>query len=75
MFGIEVGAPPLPDPENRLAFIRRYADDSGQRLARLTEKDEAWWEQEVAFFDTTHIRAWIWEGHWFIDWWQGGSFK
>jgi uncharacterized damage-inducible protein DinB len=59
MFGIEVGAQPLPDPENRLAFIRRYADDSGQRLARLTEKDEDWWEQEVAFFDTTHIRAWI----------------
>ena len=59
MFGIEVGAPPLPDPENRMAFIRRYADDSEQRLARLTEKNEAWWEQEVAFFDTTHLRAWI----------------
>jgi uncharacterized damage-inducible protein DinB len=59
MFGIQVNAPPLPDPETRLAFIQRYANDSGQRLARLTEKDEAWWEQEAAFFDTTHSRAWI----------------
>lgn len=59
MFGIEVSAPPIPELEARLAFIQRYADASGQRLARLTEKDEAWWEQEVAFFDTTHSRAWI----------------
>jgi hypothetical protein len=42
-----------------LAFIRRYADDSGQRLARLAEKDGDWWEQTVAFFDTTHRRTWI----------------
>jgi uncharacterized damage-inducible protein DinB len=59
MFGIQVNVSPLPEPETRLAFIQRYADDSGQRLARLTEKDEAWWEQEAAFFDTTHSRAWI----------------
>ncbi|MHC4266798.1 MAG: DinB family protein [Planctomycetota bacterium] len=59
MFGIEVGVPPLPETETRLAFIRGYADDSGKRLARLTKKDEAWWKQEVAFFDTTHSRAWI----------------
>ncbi len=59
MFGIQVNASPLPEPETRLAFIQGYADDSGQRLARLTEKDEAWWEQEAAFFDTTHSRAWI----------------
>lgn len=59
MFAIVIDTPPLPETETRLAFIRRYADDSGQRLAHLTEKDEAWWEQEVAFFDTTHSRAWI----------------
>ena len=59
MFGIDVGAPPLPEPENRLAFIRRYAEDSGKRLARLREQDDAWWAREVAFFDTTHSRAWI----------------
>lgn len=59
MFGIEVGAPPLPVPETRLAFIERYAADSGQRLARLEGSDRAWWQQEVAFFDTRHSRAWI----------------
>jgi len=59
MFGIDVGAPPLPAEETRLAFIRRYAADSGRRLAALAEKDAAWWEQDVAFFDTIHSRAWI----------------
>ncbi len=59
MFGIETGNPPLPDPEDRLGFLRRYADDSKQRVAGLAEKDEAWWEKETAFFDTTHTRAWI----------------
>jgi uncharacterized damage-inducible protein DinB len=59
MFGIDIGTPPLPAPETRLAFLQHYANDSGQRLARLGEKDAAWWAQEVAFFDTTHSRAWI----------------
>jgi len=59
MFGIDVGAPPLPAEETRLAFIRRYAEDSGKRLARLGEHDVAWWESDVAFFDTIHSRAWI----------------
>ena len=59
MFAIDVAAPPLPREETRLAFIRRYAEDSASRLARLQEKDAAWWEKDVAFFDTTHSRAWI----------------
>ncbi len=59
MFGIDVGAPPLPGQETRLEFIRRYAEDSGRRLAALKEKDKSWWEQEAAFFDTRHTRAWI----------------
>ena len=57
MFGLDVGAPPLPEPETRLGFIRRYADDSGKRLARLEATEGAWWAREVAFFDTTHSRA------------------
>ena len=28
MLGIDVNAPPLPDRETRLEFIKRYADDS-----------------------------------------------
>ena len=59
MFGIDVGAPPLPATETRLDFIRRYAEDSGKRLAQLRDKDAAWWAAEVAFFDTIHSRAWI----------------
>jgi len=59
MFGVDVGAPPLAAEETRLAFIRRYAEDSARRLARLGEKDAEWWKQDVAFFDTIHSRAWI----------------
>ena len=33
MLGVDVGAPPLPQQETRLAFINRYAEDSGKRLA------------------------------------------
>jgi hypothetical protein len=59
MFGVDVGAPPLPEQETRLEFIKRYAEDSGKRLAILKEKDKIWWEQEVSFFDTKRTRAWI----------------
>ncbi len=59
MLGIDVGAPPLPDPETRLEFIKRYAEDSGKRLAALKKKDKAWWEIEASFFDVKRTRAWI----------------
>jgi uncharacterized damage-inducible protein DinB len=59
MFGIDVGAPPLPEQEARLEFIKRYAKDSGKRLAVLKETDKAWWEKEVSFFETKRIKAWI----------------
>lgn len=35
MLGIDVGAPPLPEQETRLEFMKRYAEDSGRRLERL----------------------------------------
>src|SRR5215467_3443627 len=44
MLGIDVAAPPLPESETRIAFIQRYAEDSGKRLAALQAKDETWWE-------------------------------
>ena len=50
-FGIDVGAPPLPATQDRRGFITRYWEDSGRRLAALRARDEAFWEQEVPFFD------------------------
>jgi hypothetical protein len=59
MLGIDVGAPPLPEREIRLEFIRRYAHDSGRRLERLRQRDEGWWEEQTAFFDVARTRAWV----------------
>lgn len=59
MLGIDVGAPPLPKPETRLEFLRRYAEDSGKRLAALQSKDEAWFEGMTKFFDVERSRAWV----------------
>jgi uncharacterized damage-inducible protein DinB len=59
MLGIDVGAPPLPKPETRLEFIRRYAEDSGKRLAALKDKDDSWWESTTKFFDVERSRAWV----------------
>lgn len=59
MLGIDVAAPPLPHQEIRLEFMRRYAEDSGKRLAVLRTEDEAWWEEETAFFDVRRSRAWV----------------
>jgi len=59
MLGIDVGAPPLPAQESRLEFIKRYAEDSGKRLAALQAKSEAWWESETNFFDVPRTCAWV----------------
>ena len=59
MLGIEVGPAPLPNPEVRLEFIRKYAEYSGKRLAALEQKDEAWFEGETQFFDVRRSRAWV----------------
>jgi len=59
ILGVDVAAPPLPAAETRVEFLRRYAEDSAQRLLRLERCDEAWWEAEVRFFDVARTRAWI----------------
>lgn len=59
MLGIDVSAPPLPQPETRLEFITRYAEDSNRRLAALRQKTDKWWEEIVSFFDVKRSRAWI----------------
>ena len=59
MLGIDVNAPPFPDKETRLEFMKRYAEDSGKRAAALRAKEEAWWEGETKFFDVPRSRAWV----------------
>src|SRR5262245_15005457 len=59
MLGIDVGAPPLPSPETRLGFMKRYAEDSAKRLAVLQIKDETWLEGETTFSDVKRSRAWV----------------
>jgi uncharacterized damage-inducible protein DinB len=59
MLGVDVGAPPLPTEETRIEFMRRYAEDSGKRLAVLQAKNDAWWEEDVKFFDVQRSRAWV----------------
>ena len=45
--------------ETRRGFINQYAIDSAKRLGVLRFKDDGWWEEETAFFDTRRSRAWI----------------
>jgi uncharacterized damage-inducible protein DinB len=59
MLGVDVGAPPLPEQECRLEFIKRYAEDSGRRAAILRQLDETWWEALATFFDVERSRAWV----------------
>jgi len=59
MLGIDVGAPPLPKQETRTGFMKRYAEDSGKRLAALRHTDERWWEASTKFFDVERSRAWV----------------
>ena len=59
MLAIDVGAPPLPDREIRLEFMKRYAEDSGRRLDRLRQTAEDWWEASTTFFDVRRSRAWV----------------
>ena len=59
MLGIDVHAPPLPEHETSIEFMKRYAEDSGNRLARLRQTDERWWEELTTFFDVERSRAWV----------------
>jgi uncharacterized damage-inducible protein DinB len=59
MLAVDVAAPPLPAQETRVEFIRRYAEDSGKRLAVMQARDEAWWESETTFFGVKRSVAWV----------------
>jgi hypothetical protein len=59
MLGIDVGAPPLPSSETRLAFLEHYGAAAAARAERLAATDTAWWQADAPFFDTRRSRAWI----------------
>lgn len=59
MLGIDLGEPPLPAVESRLAFATRYAGASARRLAILREKPERWFEESAPFFEVERPRTWI----------------
>jgi uncharacterized damage-inducible protein DinB len=59
MLGINVSAPPLPDQETRLEFIKRYFVDSGKRLSAIRQQPGSWWEDDTTFFDVRRSRAWV----------------
>ena len=59
ILGVDIAAPPLPEQETRIEFIKRYAEDSAKRLDALRSTDDGWWEEEVQFFDVPRSRAWV----------------
>jgi uncharacterized damage-inducible protein DinB len=59
MLGIDLGVPPLPPAETRLAFVETYANASAARLARLREQSSHWFEEQTTFFDVARTRAWV----------------
>jgi len=59
MLGIDLGRAPLPVPETRLAFLETYAAASGERLAALAARPEAWFGTRTRFFDVERTHAWI----------------
>jgi uncharacterized damage-inducible protein DinB len=46
----------LPAESTSAAFIARFEALAGPRLQQLAARDEAWWLEEVAFFDVRRER-------------------
>ncbi len=59
MLGIDLGEPPLPPEETRLAFLHRYASASGRRHQHLAAMPDDWFEQPTRFFDVDRSHAWV----------------
>jgi uncharacterized damage-inducible protein DinB len=59
MLSLSIPRGPLPEVETREAFIAHYGACAADRLAALATRTDAWFEEEVAFFDARRVRAWI----------------
>jgi uncharacterized damage-inducible protein DinB len=57
--GIDLNESPLPSPETRLEFMKKYGAASLRRLEKLNAMPEPWFEADAPFFDVTRTRAWI----------------
>ena len=58
MLGIDTGDP-NPRQRTQQAFIDKYREDAGRRLAILRAKPEEWFREVVTFFDVPRSRAWV----------------
>jgi uncharacterized damage-inducible protein DinB len=59
MLGVPAAQPTLPPSEDRLSFLRHYAEASEARRNFLAGQDADWWAAEAEFFDVVRSRAWI----------------
>jgi uncharacterized damage-inducible protein DinB len=59
MLEVPAALPTLPPSEDRLSFLRHYAEASEARREFLAKKDSDWWAAEAEFFDVKRSRAWI----------------
>jgi uncharacterized damage-inducible protein DinB len=59
MLGIDLGVPPVPAEETRLAFLHQYAGASAARLRLLATRPDEWFEESTRFFDVDRSRAWV----------------
>ncbi len=59
MLGIDAGWPELPPTEDRLSFLRHYAEVSGLRREALETKGPDWFGEETTFFAVRRSRAWV----------------
>lgn len=58
MLQIDTGDP-LPAERTQSTFIAHYCSDANRRLAILRNRPDAWWREEVMFFDVPRSRAWV----------------
>ncbi len=58
MLGIDTGDP-NPKERTKAAFVAKYSEDAGRRLAELRGKPDDWWAETTTFFDVQRSRAWV----------------